>query len=191
MSSPTKPSKREAILNATLDVVVERGVHGASMALISQRSGASAGVIYHHFTSKNAIIQALYDRIRAAQRDIFFAGYSSAMEPREAFLHVWVNGYGFFRRHVREMRFLEQYESAGFPCVPDEDGSGEGADFERRFRSEALGGVLRDWPKPVLHELTVGLVIRLARQPEELTSDVLRDLAAKMWDVVRATAVSV
>jgi AcrR family transcriptional regulator len=62
MVAKPKPNKREAILSAMLDVVAERGFHEAPMSLISERSGASAGVIYHHFESKEAIIQALAER---------------------------------------------------------------------------------------------------------------------------------
>ena len=60
---PAKPKsiKREAILAAMLDVVVEQGFHDAPMSLIAERAGASAGLIYHHFPSKEAIIQALYE----------------------------------------------------------------------------------------------------------------------------------
>src|ERR1019366_10204574 len=58
--SKVKPTKREAILDATLDVVVERGFHEAPMSLISERSGASRGVIYAHFESKEEIVQALH-----------------------------------------------------------------------------------------------------------------------------------
>lgn len=41
MRSANKPGKREAILDAMLDVVVERGFHDAPMSLIAERSGAS------------------------------------------------------------------------------------------------------------------------------------------------------
>ncbi len=44
MVAKPKPNKREAILNAMLDVVAERGFHEAPMSLVSERSGASAGV---------------------------------------------------------------------------------------------------------------------------------------------------
>jgi len=54
-----KPSKRDAILDAMLDIVVERGFHDAPMSLVAERSGASTGVIYHHFASKEKIIQVL------------------------------------------------------------------------------------------------------------------------------------
>ncbi len=54
-----KPSKREAIPLAMLEIVTERSLHEASMSLVMERSGASAGVIYHHFASKEAILEAV------------------------------------------------------------------------------------------------------------------------------------
>ncbi len=93
-----KPSKRDAILEAMLDVVVERGFHEAPMSLISERSGASAGVIYHHFASKEEIIQALYERVRALKRTSLLEGYSPAMDAKEAFILASVNAYNFYRK---------------------------------------------------------------------------------------------
>ena len=186
--SQPKPNKRDAILNAMLDVVVERGFHEAPMSLVSERSGASAGVIYHHFASKHEIIQALYERIHALQKASFLEGYSADMDAKKAFIHVWSNGYRFYREHLREMRFLEQYENAGFTCLPD-DGSldKKRSEFERRFRRKSKGGVLNNWPDEVLKELTLGLVARLAKQPRKLTPAILRSVAEKVWEAIRAT----
>ena len=183
-----KPNKRDAILDAMLDVVVERGFHEAPMSLIAERSGASAGVIYHHFSSKEEIIQALYGRVRALKRASLLEGYSPEMDAEEAFIHVWTNGYHFYRKHLREMRFLEQYETAGFICQPGEDAQSdkEMAKFERRFRGQSRGGVLNDLPPEVIYELTFGVVARLAMQPRKLTPAVLRTVAERMWDAVRA-----
>ena len=124
-------NKRDAILDAMLDVVVERGFHEASMSLVSERAGASAGVIYHHFASKEEIIQALYERVRKLKGTSFLDGYSPAMDAKEAFVLIWANGYRFYRKHQREMRFLEQYEIAGFACQPDERPEGLEAEFQR------------------------------------------------------------
>src|ERR1700761_3708411 len=108
MAAKTPPSKRDAILDAMLDIVVERGFHDAPMSLVAQRAGASAGVIYHYFPSKEAIIQALYDRIRALKRDSIIAGFSVEQDPRETFIHACLNTYAFYRKRKREMRFYEQ-----------------------------------------------------------------------------------
>jgi AcrR family transcriptional regulator len=69
MAPRPKPSKRDAILDAMLDIVVERGFHDAPMSLIAQRSGASAGVIYYYFSIKEEIIHAVYERIRALKTE--------------------------------------------------------------------------------------------------------------------------
>lgn len=69
MAPRPKPSKRDAILDAMLDIVVERGFHDAPMFLIAQRSGASAGVIYHYLSSKEEIVHTLYERIRALKAE--------------------------------------------------------------------------------------------------------------------------
>lgn len=192
MPSKEKPTKRDAILNAMLDVVVKQGFHGAPMSLIAKRSGASAGVIYHYFESKEAIIQALYERISELKRTSLLDGYSSAMPAKEAFIHVWVNGYHFYRKHLREMRFLEQYQTAGFICTPGKTTSKPRKEkiqieFERRFTSRSKGGVLNDLPPEVIYELTFGLVARLATQRRKLPEETLRRAAEKVWEAVKAT----
>jgi TetR/AcrR family transcriptional regulator, repressor of fatR-cypB operon len=189
MRSKAKPNKRDAILDAMLDVVVERGFHEAPMSLIEKRSGASAGVIYHHFASKEEIIQALYERVRALKRASLLEGYFPDMDAKDAFIQVWTNTYHFYRKHLRELRFLDQYESAGFHCRPDKNSrpDQERTEFERRFRSRSKGGVLNDLPPEVIRELTVGLAQRLAKQPRKLASGVLRNVAEKVWGAIRAS----
>jgi TetR/AcrR family transcriptional regulator, repressor of fatR-cypB operon len=181
--SKPKPNKRDAILNAMLDVVVERGFHEAPMSLIAERSGASAGVIYHHFASKEEIIQALYQRIRTLKQMSLLEGYSPDMAPKDALIQGWINAYRFYRKHLRELRFLDQYETAGFLCQPDEK---EPTELLRRFCSRSKGGVLNEFPPAVIQELTFGLAARLAKQPRALSARILRNIAEKVWETVRA-----
>ena len=187
MASKRKPSKRDAILDAMLDIVVERGFHDAPMSLVAQRSGASAGVIYHYFPSKEAIIQALYERIRDLKREAILEGFSLEQDPRETFVQGCLNIYAFYRKHKREMRFYEQYAHAGFVCPPETSKTNErAAAFARRFSNRSKGGVLNEWPPEVLNELTLNLVIQLASQPRKLPEPLLREIADSMWEMVKA-----
>ena len=185
--SGAKRGKREAILDAMFDVVVERGFHEAPMSLIVERAGASAGVIYHHFESKEAIILAVYDRVRALKRTSMLAGYRPEMDAKEAFLMVGANAYRFYREHAREMRFMDQYESAGFACMPEPESALDPVEveFQRRFASRAQGGILADLPQEVLQEMTLGTIARLARQPRALSKKELREVAERMWEAIR------
>ncbi|ADV81190.1 TetR/AcrR family transcriptional regulator [Terriglobus saanensis] len=187
MESKPKPKKRDAILDAMLDVVVEGGFHDAPMSLIAKRSGASAGVIYHYFASKEEIIQALYERIYTLKRTSFFEGYSPEMDAKEACIRVWMNWYAFYRKHLREMRFLEQYEHAGFVCPPAKEPLGEvELAFMRRFSGRSKGGILKDWPEEVLMEMSMGLASRLAQQPRKLPQSVLKEVAEQVWESIRS-----
>lgn len=186
-TKPGKPNKRDAIVDAMLDLVVERGFHDAPMSVLARRAGASAGVIYHHFRSKDEIIQALYGRVSALKYASIFAGYSPELDPHEAFLLLWTNAYTFHREHRQELRFLEQYTAAGFPCqpavAPDDPNL---LAFQQRFTPQSQGGVLRDLPPAVLEEMSIGLAIRLASLPDPLGSADLRLIAESVWEAVRA-----
>jgi AcrR family transcriptional regulator len=171
-----------------LEVVAERGFHDAPMSLIAKRSGASAGVIYHHFSSKEEIIQALYQRLSELKRRQILAGYTPGTDARDAFVQVALNAYRFYRQHQRELRFLEQFELAGFPCPPPPtlEEEAQVSDFERRFTPRSRGGVLNELPDDVYRELTMGVILRLAKLPKELSESTLQELAQKVWEVVKA-----
>jgi len=183
-----KPAtKRDAILDAALDLVVESGFHGAPMSAISKRAMASPGVIYHHFASKEEIFQTVYERVRLLKRGSLLEGYTSSMPAREAFILVALNSYSFYRRQHKALRFAELYEDAGFPIPTSAlKSTPEALAFQARFCSKSRGGILAALPQEVIHEMTFGLVARLAKQPKTLSEAVLRLIAEKIWDSIKA-----
>jgi len=56
---------RELILATALHLFVERGFFATSVHDIRRAAGLSIGSIYHHFSSKEALAQALYDDLVA------------------------------------------------------------------------------------------------------------------------------
>jgi len=187
MARKAKPSKRDAILEAMLDIVVERGFHDAPMSLLAQRSGASAGVIYHYFASKEEIIQALYEHIRGLKLEALLAGSSPNDAPREVFLRSCLNAYNFYRKHRREMRFYEQYEHAGFNCSTlNSEETVRVKAYARLFSGKSKGGVLNDWPAEVIQELTLNTINRLASQSKKLPEPLLLEIANKLWTLVHS-----
>ena len=170
-----------------LDIVVERGFHDAPMSIVAERSGASTGVIYHHFKSKEEILRALYECIRKLKIEALLGDFSPGQDPREIFLQGCLNSYAFYRKHQREMRFYEQYEHAGFHCASEaEHDDMRVKTYARLFSSKSEGGVLRDWPAEVIQELTLNVVNRLASQPRRLPESTLLEIAHSMWELLRA-----
>ena len=52
--------RKEALIQATLDLVAEKGVAGATVRAISDRAEVTQGLVRHYFHSKEALIQAAF-----------------------------------------------------------------------------------------------------------------------------------
>jgi AcrR family transcriptional regulator len=54
---------RQRLLEATVELLVERGWSGTSTTLVSQRAGVSRGAQLHHFPTKNALVLAAVEHL--------------------------------------------------------------------------------------------------------------------------------
>jgi AcrR family transcriptional regulator len=59
---------RQRLLDATVEVLVERGWSGTSTTLVSQRAGVSRGAQLHHFPSKADLVLAAVEHLSDARR---------------------------------------------------------------------------------------------------------------------------
>lgn len=181
-----KSDKKEAILEAMLDLIVERGFHDAPMSLLAKRSGASPGVIYHYFPSKDDLIHAVYQRVKAVKHEALLRGFSEAMTPREAFVHLALNTYRFYRKHRREVRFLDQYVNSPF-CAGASNSAGGDSEAARMlwwFRPRSKGGVLKDLPQEAIDSLTIGVTMSLAKAPKGFSAATIRKIAETVWSAI-------
>jgi len=182
--------KKEEILDAMLELVVERGFHNAPMSLLAKRSGASPGVMYHYFPSKEALIHALYLRVKLAKRQVLLQGYSPQVSPQQAFLNIWINAYHFYRTQSRETRFLDLYENSSFskhhPTEQTSSQDAARAHFLKIFRAKKAGGLLKDLPQAAIDELSFGLAARLAKRDEAIKPAMLKKIAEAAWKALAA-----
>lgn len=56
--------KRQAILNTALRLFVEQGFHSTSTASIAKHAGVATGTLFHHFSSKSALMDELFLSIK-------------------------------------------------------------------------------------------------------------------------------
>ncbi len=55
----SKEARKKQILDAAIRCVIRSGFHGAGMAEIAKEAGVNVGLIYRHFTNKDAIIDEI------------------------------------------------------------------------------------------------------------------------------------
>jgi AcrR family transcriptional regulator len=80
--SPSRASeeRREEILRAGLDLFAVAGFHGTSVRQIARAVGVNEATLYHYFPSKDAMLQAVFDRVLEERRTAFAAWEEGDLE---------------------------------------------------------------------------------------------------------------
>jgi AcrR family transcriptional regulator len=184
--------KQATILQAALELIAERGFHGAPMSLVAQRAGVSAGIIYHYFASKEELIHALYRQIEADFSRALLVGGPQSLPLAGAFKQIWLNAYRFYHSHPHEARFLEQYKHSPFHQateVPDELlADGDFAFITQLFTADPADRPIKDFPFEVIYELTLGVAARVAyhyaADEHAIDDRLLEQIAAACWQAI-------
>jgi AcrR family transcriptional regulator len=106
--------KSDLILAAALELFVERGFYGTSVPSVADRAGVAAGTIYHYFSSKEALVNALYKRWKASISALVLGGFPFESPPREQFRAVWDKMADFAVNHPKEFAFLELHHHSSY-----------------------------------------------------------------------------
>src|SRR5690348_1678731 len=74
--------RRAQILRATLEILAQQGPRGLSFRAVAGRLGGSSTLVTHYFSSRQALVDALAERVADWRRDL--AHLESAVEdPRQ------------------------------------------------------------------------------------------------------------
>jgi DNA-binding transcriptional regulator YbjK len=85
------PDRRERIIDATLEVIADVGVAGASHRRIAARADVPLGSMTYHFTDRDELLRLSFERFAVAAAVRFeqrLAGAASADEAREAIIEL-------------------------------------------------------------------------------------------------------
>ncbi|HSD87184.1 MAG TPA: TetR/AcrR family transcriptional regulator [Kofleriaceae bacterium] len=183
--------KREAIMQAALDLFVERGFYGTAVPEIADKAGVGAGTIYRYFESKEALVNALYrqEKQRFAERTLM--DFPKTTIARELFRTLWMRMSKFAVETPKPFVFLELHHHAPYL-------DGESTALEQRMLELFSGvvvaaqarGELKAGPPRLLMGLVMGAFVGVIRscveiaQPLEDADWVLAEQC--VWEAIRA-----
>lgn len=160
--------KREAIFDATLALVSERGFHGTPTSAIARDAGVGVGTIYRYFDNKEALIDALYKRLRQQLSQALLTDYSTDLPLRERFRRIWINTVRYGIDHPLEISFMEQYAHSPFLKEESIASRAEHLRPVSEFVEDGVyEGVLKDLSLELFNSLTLEVAISLARKHRE------------------------
>ncbi|KQY60301.1 hypothetical protein ASD11_12650 [Aeromicrobium sp. Root495] len=89
---PTRPGARDRLVEATITLLRERGVHGTGVAEVLERSGTARGSLYQHFPGGKAdlVAEATRSAGRRAARHVARTSDGTAGSLLDALVDWWV-----------------------------------------------------------------------------------------------------
>lgn len=106
--------KREAILEAALDLFVERGFYGTAVPEIADRAGVGAGTIYRYFESKEALVNAIYRQEKTKFANVVVGDFPTGLATRELFRTMFMKMAVFTTAHPKSFVFMELHHHAPY-----------------------------------------------------------------------------
>ncbi|KHL12136.1 AcrR family transcriptional regulator [Mumia flava] len=190
---PTRPRapKREAILDAALEVFAERGVRGVAVPEIAVRAGVGTGTIYRYFDSKEGLVNELFRQHKQAlgQR-LAVALARPAGSAHQQFANLWAAQVAFAREHPAAYRFLELQDH--LPYLDEASREVERdvlAPIARGVEHAQLAGALRGDVRPdVLVAMLWGSFVHLLKAERQdyltLSDDDLAGARDALWRAI-------
>lgn len=181
--------KRQKILDSTVELIAENGLHNTPMSLVSKRSGVSAGAIYHHFSSKEDLINQLYLLEKERMTEATFARLDEEAPFKQQFFQLWEAVYQYYLEYPHRLSFIEQ--CANSPVITQEtlaikyDNEQKGMQFLARGVEQ---GDFRQMDLLLLGTLIFSqilAVVKLQLSGGSITDEMKHQAMHSTWDGVR------
>jgi AcrR family transcriptional regulator len=191
------PHRRRLILDATLACIVERGYHATTIEDVRERSGASTGSIYHHFSSKERLVAALYaDGIRRFQ-EALLEPTRRIDDPAACILALVTATLGWVSDNLDLARFLLNHPPPAVARESEEEIQEMNRAFvsalSDRFQTWLDRNAIRPIQVELLFPILIGPTYEFARRwllgrTSVSLDDAAGDLAVAAWRSVRPLA---
>jgi AcrR family transcriptional regulator len=160
--------KREAILQAALELFVERGFHGTAVPEVADRAVVGAGTIYRYFASKEALVNELYQRHKQLLTTRVLRDFPVGASGREQFGELWRRMVRYAQDEPLGFAFLELHNHASYlddtSKQLEERITAFGLEFIRQAQAR---GDLRPVEPLLLIGIVMGAFIGLVRKSAE------------------------
>ena len=182
--------KRQAILDATMTLISQRGFHGTSMSQVAKEAKVSTGIIYHYFNSKDELIGELYSSIKQKNTRETMQNYDANQPVKRQIQQFLRDAIYYSAWHPQESAFIEQYDRSPYQHREMEaEVNGYYTTMTTCFEQAKREQIIKDLPIPVIYLFTIGIATSLgqkhANKQIELTEELIEQVIATAWEAVR------
>ncbi len=107
-------SKKEQILKAAVDVIVDHGLESFSIRKLCNKSNLSIGLVYHHFSDKDEIIHSVLEHYGISLLSWVGENVSAAKGDKEKLKTKILDGYSIHKKLLSLIIILSNYFTRSF-----------------------------------------------------------------------------
>lgn len=185
--------KREQILEATADLIVECGLQASPMSKVAKSACCGAGTIYRYFETKDELVQELFADLATRMTTQCLDGYDKEACIKLRFYKFWGNLYQHMYSNPRDCALMDQLSSSPAIC----------GEFKEKTMSSLHGQLhqlmdegkeqhlFKDLPNETLTMFIYGSLTTIAKKQNSMPdvfADAVKaeDLLNLCWDAVKA-----
>ena len=184
-------AKRDAILEAALDLFASRGFHGTAVPLVAEKAGVGAGTMYRYFDSKEALVNALYQKLKVELGEALLGDFPADRPHRERFREIWRRLFAYAHRHRSALKFLELHHHGSYLDAQSRQVHLVLVDSLRKLVVEAQERkILRPMKPSLLIALVYGAFVGIVKGSWDgffaITPEIIDEGERAIWDAIRA-----
>jgi AcrR family transcriptional regulator len=112
LARPKSDKKRQAILDAAVELFAERGIAHAPTSAISSSAGVAEGTLFTYFKTKDELLNELYREMRK-EIDREMADYPFSADVRTRLRFVWDRFLDLAEKYPKRLKVQQQLRSSG------------------------------------------------------------------------------
>jgi TetR/AcrR family transcriptional regulator, repressor of fatR-cypB operon len=182
--------KREAILQAALELFAERGFHGTPVPMIVEKANVGTGTMYRYFRDKEELVNVLYRHWKQELVKATIEDLPEDLPLRKLFHEIWHRGVNFALEHSAAYSFLEAHHHS--PYLDEESYALTNKLLQRYigFFERGCGEqIVKDVAPEVLMAVVGGILTELMKKHWggwfELTPQLIEQAEEICWQAIR------
>ncbi|QYR23470.1 TetR/AcrR family transcriptional regulator [Paenibacillus sp. sptzw28] len=158
-------SKRQDIINATLDLIDEIGLQSVTIAQILKKANVGSGTLFNYFSTKEDLVNETYSEARRRMGRSLLANYDSSLSVYERLKHLQLNRLRFGMTFPKEFLFIDSYSYSPYilPELRNLDETGSAAETLSVIIQGQKQGLIKEMDPHLCHQLIHGIVASVVK----------------------------
>ncbi|EMR13585.1 TetR family transcriptional regulator [Methylophaga lonarensis MPL] len=182
--------KREAILDAALDLLASCGFHGFSIKQLADKAGVAAGTVYLYFTDREDLIRQLHSEIVQTVAEAIFADNEPSADLWDQYQLICHNLWLFYLENPRVLLAKAQFDHLPPATLRSEIEQAWNlfkplSDLYDKGRSQ---GTIKPLSNHILFGLSIGSLVFIARHRllgfDDIDSEQFEFVIKASWDAI-------